>query len=30
MAAPDREKSDDSDDIAAAVVGWSKAAPDGT
>jgi hypothetical protein len=30
MAAPDREKNDDSDDVAAAVGGWSKAAPDGT
>ena len=30
MAAPDREKNDDSDDVAADVWGWSKAAPDGT
>jgi hypothetical protein len=30
MAAPDREKKDGSDDIAAAVAGWSKPAPDGT
>ena len=30
MAAPDREKNDDSDDVAAAAGGWSKAAPDGT
>jgi hypothetical protein len=30
MAAPDREKNDGSDDIAAAVGGWSKPAPDGT
>ena len=30
MAAPDKEKKDGSDAIAAAVGGWSKTAPDGT
>jgi hypothetical protein len=30
MAASDREKNGDSDDVVAAVGGWSKAVPDGT
>jgi hypothetical protein len=30
MAAPDKEKNDDSDDVAVAITVWSKAALDGT